>query len=192
MTFNLINSFRLNRIFLNYGRIAKVRPPSRNIIQSSGNPFIMRSCPLQKIAFYKPRSRSFNGIAGSTPFDSQFHMSFNLNDLEIVYNNKPIPPNIPPLILTAEPPTPKAPSPPQSTPTSNEPASSSTPNIPGNNTETAVTAICISLFHSCRLNPKSPRKAFGLRRRRKYFTITTDFGFSVLKYELPPLCVIDF
>ncbi|VUZ42016.1 unnamed protein product [Hymenolepis diminuta] len=160
---------RLNRFFLNYGRIAKVRPPSRNIIQSSGNPFIMRSCPLQRIAFYKPRLCIFNGTAGNTPFDSQFHMSFNLNDLEIVPNNKPIPPSISPLILTAGPPNSNAPSPPQSTPSSNEPASSSTPNIPGNNTETAI-------------EPKKPKKSLWAKAKKEILHYYN--GFRLLGVEI--------
>ncbi|VDL19112.1 unnamed protein product [Hymenolepis diminuta] len=129
----------------------------------------MRSCPLQRIAFYKPRLCIFNGTAGNTPFDSQFHMSFNLNDLEIVPNNKPIPPSISPLILTAGPPNSNAPSPPQSTPSSNEPASSSTPNIPGNNTETAI-------------EPKKPKKSLWAKAKKEILHYYN--GFRLLGVEI--------
>nr|CUU00423.1 hypothetical transcript [Hymenolepis microstoma] len=107
--------------------------------------------------------------SNSFAYDSHFHTSFNLNDLETVPNNKPILPNIPPFVLTTEPPIQKTPNPPQPAPATNESASSSTPSVPGNSSETAI-------------EPKKPKKSLWAKVRKELLHYYN--GFRLLGVEI--------
>lgn len=128
MAYILFKLFRLCRVSLNYGHMAKFGLLSRSIVQPSGTPFLIHG--------YSLRKRIFSGKSASFAFafDSHFQSYLHINDLEVIPNKPSLPKVL--MLLSSESSGPKAPPFPQP-PSTVEPASSST-STPENNAEKGV------------------------------------------------------